>query len=160
MRAGKTWRNDLHEIIQDAVHHTDLIFKNKSGKLQTQFKASNSIVFGNKSHMTNVVVNLLDNAIKYCEIIPSVKIETLNEDNNFILKVIDNGIGMTLSVQKKIFDKFYRATSGNIHTTKGHGLGLAYVKRIVDLHKGQINLESKEKVGTKFILTLPIYKLI
>jgi signal transduction histidine kinase len=67
---------------------------------------------------------------------------------------------MTPSVQKKIFDKFYRATTGNIHTTKGHGLGLAYVKRVVDLHKGQINLESKEKVGTKFILTLPIYKLI
>ena len=149
---------DLHEIIQDAIHHTDLIFKNKAGKLQTQFKASNSIVFANKSHMTNVVVNLLDNAIKYCEITPSVKVETLNEENNFILKVIDNGIGMTPSVQKKIFDKFYRATSGNIHTTKGHGLGLAYVKRIVDLHKGQINLESKENVGTKFILTFPINK--
>ena len=149
---------DLHEIIQDAIHHTDLIFKNKSGKLQTQFKASNSIVFANKSHMTNVVVNLLDNAIKYCEIKPSVKVETLNEGNNFILKVIDNGIGMTPLIQKKIFDKFYRATSGNIHTTKGHGLGLAYVKRIVDLHKGQINLESKENVGTKFILTFPINK--
>ena len=66
---------DLHEIIHDAIHHTDLIFKNKSGKLQTQFKAPNSVVFGNKSHMTNVVVNLLDNAIKYCEIIPSLKLK-------------------------------------------------------------------------------------
>ena len=151
---------DLHQIIQNAIHHTDLIFKNKYGKLKTDLIASNSIVFGNKSHMTNVVINLLDNSVKYCESNPRVTVETFNQDSNFILKVTDNGIGMTPSVQKKIFDKFYRATSGNIHTTKGHGLGLAYVKRIIDLHDGKINLESKENVGTTFTLTLPNMKLI
>jgi two-component system phosphate regulon sensor histidine kinase PhoR len=150
---------DLHDIINDSIHHIDLILKSKSGQLKTHLKATNSVVFGNKSHLTNIVINLLDNALKYCENTPEVIIETLNEDSHFVLKVKDNGIGMSQSIQKKIFEKFYRASSGNIHNTKGHGLGLAYVKRIVDLHKGTINLESKKDVGTTFSISFPNDKL-
>ena len=150
---------DLHDIINDSIHHIDLILKSKSGQLKIHLKATNSVVFGNKSHLTNIVINLLDNALKYSENTPEVIIETLNEDSHFVLKVKDNGIGMSPSIQKKIFEKFYRASSGNIHNTKGHGLGLAYVKRIVDLHKGTINLESKKDVGTTFSISFPNDKL-
>ena len=97
----------------------------------------------------------MDNAIKYCDKKPNIKIETYNQKNDLIFTVSDNGIGMTPNVQK-IFDKFYRATSGNIHNIKGHGLGLSYVKKIVDLHKGKINLESKYGVGTNFMIKLPL----
>jgi two-component system phosphate regulon sensor histidine kinase PhoR len=147
---------DLNQVIQDAISHIQLILKDKSGVLKTNLKAENFHVLGNKNHMTNVVVNLLDNAVKYCDKNPKVEIETLNEDNDFLLRVKDNGIGMTPVIQKKVFDKFYRATSGDIHNVKGHGLGLAYVKKIVDLHKGQIYLESKNGIGTTFTLRIPI----
>jgi two-component system phosphate regulon sensor histidine kinase PhoR len=151
---------DLHEIIKDSIHHINLILKSKSGKLQTHFNANNSVINGNKSHLTNIVINLLDNALKYSVNTPKIVIETLNDDSNFIFKVQDNGIGMSSSTQKKVFEKFYRASSGNIHNTKGHGLGLAYVKRIVDLHKGSINLESKKDVGTTISITIPNEKII
>jgi len=83
-------------------------------------------------------------------------VETFNDDGSIVLKVTDNGLGMSPVVQKKIFDKFYRAASGDIHNVKGHGLGLAYVKKIVDIHKGEIKLESKENYGTTFEIRLPI----
>ena len=146
---------DIHQVIQGAINHIQLILKDKSGVLNTRLKAKNCSVFGNKNHLTNIVVNLLDNAVKYSDKCPKVEIETLNEDNEFVLKVKDNGIGMTPAVQKKVFDKFYRAASGDIHNVKGHGLGLAYVKKIVDLHKGQIYLESKNGIGTIFTLKIP-----
>jgi signal transduction histidine kinase len=147
---------DIHQVIQGAISHIQLILKDKSGVLNTHLKAENCTVLGNKNHLTNIVINLLDNAVKYSDKSPKVEIETLNEDNEFILKVKDNGIGMTPAVQKKVFDKFYRAASGDIHNVKGHGLGLAYVKKIVDLHKGQIYLESKNGIGTTFTLRIPI----
>jgi two-component system phosphate regulon sensor histidine kinase PhoR len=146
---------DIHQVIQEGISHIQLILKDKSGVLKTELKAENSIIYGNKNHLTNIVVNLLDNAVKYSDKSPKVEVETLNEDNEFILKVKDNGIGMTPAVQKKVFDKFYRAASGDIHNVKGHGLGLAYVKKIVDLHKGQIYLESKNGIGTTFTLKFP-----
>jgi signal transduction histidine kinase len=123
--------------------------------VKLQLEATNTLIFGNKSHLTNIFVNLLDNAVKYCDQTPYLEIETFNEDSDFVFVLKDNGIGMTTTVQKKIFDKFYRAASGDIHNVKGHGLGLAYVKKIIDLHKGKINLESKEGLGTTFILRIP-----
>ena len=147
---------DLHSVINDAISHIELILNDKSGSLTKKFKATDVEVLGNKSHLTNITVNLLDNALKYCESTPKIIVETFNEDDDFILKVSDNGLGMSPVVQKKIFDKFYRATSGNIHNVKGHGLGLAYVKKIVDIHKGEIKLESKENYGTTFEIRLPL----
>ena len=147
---------DLHSVIKDAISHIELILNDKSGSLTKKFEATDVEVLGNKSHLTNITVNLLDNALKYCESTPKIIIETFNEDDDFVLKVSDNGLGMSPVVQKKIFDKFYRATSGNIHNVKGHGLGLAYVKKIVDVHKGEIKLESKENHGTTFEIKLPL----
>ena len=147
---------DLHSVIKDAISHIELILNDKSGSLTKKFEATDVEVLGNKSHLTNITVNLLDNALKYCESTPKIIIETFNEDDDFVLKVSDNGLGMSPVVQKKIFDKFYRATSGNIHNVKGHGLGLAYVKKIVDVHKGEIKLESKENHGTRFEIKLPL----
>ena len=147
---------DLHKIILEATNHVQLILKDKSGNLLTDLNATQYIINGNKDHLTNIIINLMDNALKYCDKKPNIKLKTHNQKNNLILSISDNGIGMTTTVQKKIFDKFYRASSGNIHNIKGHGLGLSYVKKIVDLHKGKIYLESKLGFGTKFIITLPI----
>ena len=147
---------DLHKIILEATNHVQLLLNDKGGFLNTNLNASNYVINGNKDHITNIIINLMDNAIKYCDKKPNIKIETYNQKNDLIFTVSDNGIGMTPNVQKKIFDKFYRATSGNIHNIKGHGLGLSYVKKIVDLHKGKIILESKFGVGTNFIITLPL----
>ena len=147
---------DLHKIILEATNHVQLLLKDKGGILNTNLNASNYAINGNKDHITNIIINLMDNAIKYCDKKPNIKIETYNQKNDLVFTVSDNGIGMTPNVQKKIFDKFYRATSGNIHNIKGHGLGLSYVKKIVDLHKGKIILESKFGVGTNFIIKLPL----
>ena len=147
---------DLHKIILEATNHVQLLLKDKGGILNTNLNASNYSIYGNKDHITNIVINLMDNAIKYCDKKPNIKIETYNQKNDLVFILSDNGIGMKPNVQKKIFDKFYRATSGNIHNIKGHGLGLSYVKKIIDLHKGKIILESKFGVGTNFIITLPL----
>ena len=146
---------DIHKIIVDAVSHIQLILKDKSGDLKMHLNAEQTLISGNKSHLTNVVVNLLDNAVKYCDQIPKVMVDTFNEDNSFIIKIKDNGIGMTSVEQKRIFDKFFRAASGDIHNVKGHGLGLAYVKKIIDIHKGEIKLKSKKDFGTTFTIRIP-----
>ena len=150
---------NMHAVIEEAIKHIKLILESKSGQVKKYFNAQEYTFRGNKNHLTNIVVNLLDNAVKYCDDKPKVIVETVNEDGQFILRVKDNGIGMSPSIQKKVFEKFYRATSGNIHNVKGHGLGLAYVKKIVDLHKGTINLESKKNGGTIFSIVLPIRKI-
>tara|TARA_B100001142_G_scaffold7051_1_gene7090 strand:- start:6029 stop:7618 length:1590 start_codon:yes stop_codon:yes gene_type:complete len=146
---------DTHKIIVDAVSHIQLILKDKSGDLKMHLNAKQTLISGNKSHLTNVVINLLDNAVKYCDQIPKVMVDTFNEDNSFIIKIKDNGIGMTSVEQKRIFDKFFRAASGDIHNVKGHGLGLAYVKKIIDIHKGEIKLKSKKDFGTTFTIRIP-----
>jgi signal transduction histidine kinase len=117
--------------------------------------AKQTLISGNKSQFTNVIINLLDNAVKYCDQIPKVMVETYNEKNNLFIKIKDNGIGMTSVEQKRIFDKFFRAASGDIHNVKGHGLGLAYVKKIIDIHKGEIKLKSKKDFGTTFTIRIP-----
>ena len=147
---------DLHQILDSAISHIDLILKDKSGVLSKNFTATEKNILGNKSHLTNITINLLDNALKYCDKKPEIKVETLNNDHHLIVKITDNGLGMSPSVQKRIFDKFYRASSGDIHNVKGHGLGLSYVKKIVDLHKGEIKLESKINQGTTFLLSFPL----
>lgn len=147
---------DFHQILEEAISHIDLLLKDKSGILSKNFSAVEKNISGNKSHLTNITINLLDNALKYCDKQPEISIETSNSDHNLIVTIKDNGFGMSPSVQKKIFDKFYRASSGDIHNVKGHGLGLSYVKKIVDLHKGEIKLESKINQGTTFQLSFPL----
>jgi two-component system phosphate regulon sensor histidine kinase PhoR len=149
-------RLKLHDIINVSINHVDLIIKNRNGYIKTHLEANKSSILANDTHMTNVVVNILDNAIKYSTGEPKIDIYTENVRNNIILKIADQGNGMSKAVTKKIFDKFYREHTGDVHNVKGHGLGLAYVKQIVDDHQGEITVESEKGKGTTFIIKLPL----
>lgn len=152
----KKERLQLHELIEDALTHVELIVEDRNGYVQCHFGALKSSVLGNEAHLTNVIVNILDNAIKYTIEEPKIDIYTENVRNSIILKIRDQGSGMSKSVQKKIFEKFYREHTGDIHNVKGHGLGLAYVKRILDDHHATINVESERGKGSTFIIKLPL----
>ncbi len=147
-------RLKLHDIIENAVSHVGLIVEDRGGYVKTHFGALKSSVLANDSHLTNVVVNILDNGIKYSEDEPKIDVYTENVKNTIILKIRDQGIGMTKGVQKKIFEKFYREHTGDIHNVKGHGLGLAYVKRILEDHDAEIYVESEKDKGSTFIIKL------
>jgi two-component system phosphate regulon sensor histidine kinase PhoR len=109
-----------------------------------------------KDDFINVFVNILENAIKYSNEKPEIKIITENNMDSIIVKIIDNGMGMNSKVKEKIFDKFYRETKGNVHDVKGHGLGLSYVKKIIDLHNGTIYVDSEIGKGSTFVISLPL----
>ena len=146
---------DLYEAIHNAIRHVNLLLKSKKGTISTTFEASDKFFKGNLNHITNLIINLLDNSIKYSINPPEIKISTLNTNKRLVLIIEDSGIGMDLNTQKLVFEKFYREQSGNIHNIKGHGLGLSYVKKIVDLHRGSIDLISNVGKGTTFTISLP-----
>ena len=125
-------------------------------KIETHLDAEKSSVLANVSHFTNVIVNILDNAIKYSDDSPKIDVYTENIGNNILLKIADQGNGMSKQVQKRVFEKFYREHTGNVHNVKGHGLGLAYVKRIVEDHQGHISVESEKGKGSIFTVKLPL----
>jgi len=152
----KKERLQLHELVEDALTHVELIVEDRSGYVKNHFGALKSSVLGNEDHLTNVIVNILDNSIKYSVDEPKIDIYTENVRNSIILKIRDQGSGMSKAVQKKIFEKFYREHTGDIHNVKGHGLGLAYVKRILDDHHATINVESERGKGSTFIIKLPL----
>ena len=147
---------DVHQIIEDAIEHVNLIIEDRQGKISTIFKASRKIALLNDVHFTNVIVNILDNAIKYSVDEPVIEITTENVKDFLIIKIKDQGIGMNKTAQKRIFEKFYREHTGDLHNVKGHGLGLAYVKRIVDDHNSQIFVESEKGHGSTFIIKIPL----
>jgi len=147
-------RVKLHEIVEDAISHINLIVEDRNGYVKTHFGALKSSILASETHITNVIVNVLDNAIKYSEDTPKIDVYTENVKDTIILKIRDQGIGMTKSVQKKIFEKFYREHTGDIHNVKGHGLGLAYVKRILDDHHAEVYVESEKGKGSTFIIKL------
>ena len=149
-------RYKLHDIIDDAVQAVDLIVENREGYINKHYTADKSSILANESHLTNVIINILDNAIKYSKDQPKIDIFTENVKNFIVLRVSDQGIGMTKTTLKKVFDKFYREHTGDVHNVKGHGLGLAYVKRIVDDHNGEINVESEKDKGSSFTIKLPL----
>ena len=147
---------DVHDIIEEAVTHVDLLVKDKGGYIKLNFKADLTEVLANHFHFTSVIVNMLDNAIKYSEVAPKIDIVTENADKSIIIKVRDQGIGMSKNVQKNVFKKFYREERGNIHNVKGHGLGLSYVKKIIEMHQGEIYVESEKGTGSTFTVKLPL----
>ena len=149
-------RVKLHDLIKDAVMHIELIVENRNGYVKTHFEAVNSDVLANETHFTNVIVNILDNAVKYSNDEPKIDIYTENVGNSILIKIQDQGNGMSKSVQKRVFEKFYREHTGDVHNVKGHGLGLAYVKRIVDDHQGHVSVESEKGKGSTFIIKLPL----
>lgn len=149
-------RVDVHDIIGDAVAHVELIVQDRGGYVNAHLEAERSEILANDMHMTNVIVNILDNAIKYSPEPPKIDVYTEVVKNNIIIKVQDQGAGMSKAVLKKVFEKFYREHTGDIHNVKGHGLGLAYVKRITDDHQGEVYAESEKGKGSTFFIKLPL----
>ncbi len=149
-------RVDLNAITEEAISHISLILEQQGGTLQTHFGALRTDVLGNESHLTNVIVNILENAIKYSDTPPVIDVYTENFKDLIVLKVRDQGIGMSKAASRKVFQKFYREHTGDIHNVKGHGLGMAYSKRILEDHHGQINVESEKGKGSTFTIQLPL----
>lgn len=146
-------KTDIHTIIENTVHVAELAAAEKGGKIVSALRASCSEIPVDEIHFANIINNLLDNALKYTEKAPEIVVETMSRANRVIIRVSDNGVGMSREVQKHIFDKFYRRPSGNIHNVKGFGLGLSYVKAIVDAHGGEIAVSSEPGSGSTFTLS-------
>jgi two-component system, OmpR family, phosphate regulon sensor histidine kinase PhoR len=147
---------NMHDIIEEAVEHVSLIIEDREGQINVNLKATKTTVLLNDVHFTNVLVNILENAVKYSPDKPIIHVTSENIKNFIVVKIKDQGLGISKVAQKKIFDKFYREHTGDIHNVKGHGLGLAYVKRIVDDHHGEVMVESEKGKGSTFIIKLPL----
>lgn len=147
-----------HELIHAAVNNINLPLAEKKGKLEIHLGATNDLIMADEVHFINIINNLLDNAIKYSRENLLIKLSTQNFNSHFRIKIEDNGIGMNKETLHRIFEKFYRAHTGNIHNVKGFGLGLSYVKTIVDAHKGKIKAESTLGKGSCFIIDFSVLK--
>lgn len=147
---------NVRELIKKTTESFNLIIQQRNGKLIQEFNATHFTFKIDEFHISNMLVNLLDNANKYSPEAPEISIKTKNEGNWYVLEISDKGMGMETHNKTKIFEKFFREETGNIHNVKGQGLGLSYVKKIVELHKGQIIVESQKDLGSKFIIKLPM----
>ncbi|MCK5079449.1 MAG: HAMP domain-containing histidine kinase, partial [Bacteroidales bacterium] len=154
LELNKEWF-DIHEVIADVVSKIGIQVQIKDGNICTDFNAEPSKIHADKVHFTNLINNLLDNANKYTPQKPKIRVSTENVKTGIMISIEDNGIGISKKNQKKIFDKLFRVPMGDLHDFKGFGLGLSYVKVIVEYHKGSIWLESELKKGTKFDVFLP-----
>ncbi|NND77743.1 MAG: HAMP domain-containing histidine kinase [Flavobacteriales bacterium] len=149
---------DMHELIQNSARTASVSLNEKNGSLDLELKAKGHTVHGDLVHVTNIVYNLIDNAIKYSKDSPKIKIETTDQAGNFLFKISDNGIGVAKENLKFLFEKFYRVPTGNVHDVKGFGLGLFYVKKITEAHGGEIFVESELNKGSTFTVLLPVKK--
>jgi two-component system phosphate regulon sensor histidine kinase PhoR len=147
---------DVHDLVQEVVNNKS--FQSSNVTIETHLSATNSQVLVDRLHITNVFHNLIDNAIKYNHNQPHLTISTDNENGSINIRFKDNGIGIKEEDQKKIFHRFYRVSTGNIHDVKGFGLGLSYVKLIIEAHSGKIGVTSKLNNGSEFLLRLPVIK--
>lgn len=147
---------NINALINSVVLNFELRVKSKNGELTTDLKAHPSIIKGDEVHITNVLFNLLDNAVKYSKDEPKIMISTELRDDFLVVSVKDHGIGIQNEHVGQIFERFYRVPTGNVHDVKGFGLGLSYVKKIIDVHKGKIKVDSAINKGTKFMIYFPI----
>jgi two-component system phosphate regulon sensor histidine kinase PhoR len=145
----------MHSVIERAVETIEIQVHQKNGRINLNLRAEEPVIYGDYEHLTNLVNNLLDNALKYSPESPEITVETGNNEKGLILSVKDNGIGMTKNVQSKIFERFYRQASGNIHDVKGFGLGLNYVRAIIEAHRGTVSVTSEPGKGSRFDIFLP-----
>ena len=151
---------DANELIDSVVQTFNVKVVQNGGSLETNLDASNSMVKVDEMHFTNIIFNLMDNAVKYKrdDVSLELKVSTKSDSSNLHIQVEDNGIGIQKDDLKRVFDKFYRVHTGNTHNVKGFGLGLAYVHKMVRLHHGTIKVSSELGKGTKFMITLPLCK--
>jgi two-component system phosphate regulon sensor histidine kinase PhoR len=147
---------DVHEIINTAINNTHLLISQRKGTVHTFLKAQKFKLQADKVHLTNIIFNLIDNAIKYSKDTPEITISTYNTAEGIMIQVKDNGIGISKENQRKIFDKFYRVPTGNVHNVKGFGLGLSYVLAVVLKHNGTISVNSEVGKGSTFNVHLRI----
>ena len=150
----------VHEIIHDVVDNFVLQLEDKKGRVDLQLDAANDLINADEVHFSNLVNNLVDNAVKYAKenTPPVIKLSTSSNGKIFTMKIDDNGIGMNRDTVKRIFERFYRAHTGNVHNVKGFGLGLSYVKTMVEAHDGDIKAESTLGKGSTFTVDLPLKK--
>jgi len=148
---------DLHDTIKTAAENSRLKVNKRDGTIKLNLEATKTKIMADNNHISNVIHNLLDNAEKYSKEIPEIQINTFNSDNGIHVKISDKGIGMSKEALKNIFEKFYRVHTGNLHDVKGFGLGLSYVKEIVNAHKGDVKVDSELGEGSSFTIFLPFY---
>jgi two-component system, OmpR family, phosphate regulon sensor histidine kinase PhoR len=146
---------DLHAILADVARNTEILAIRQNGRVTTSLDATLSHVKGDRLHLTNVFYNLVDNAVKYTRNEPRVELRTRSGPTSITVEVADNGIGIPRAEQRRIFDRLYRVPTGNVHNVKGFGLGLSYVKAVVERHGGQVNVRSDLGEGSTFSITLP-----
>ena len=147
---------NVRQLIKDTAESFNLIVQQRNGILKQEFHADKYIFKIDEFHLSNALVNLLDNANKYSPDTPEITVRTRNEGNWYVIDISDKGMGMEHHNTNRIFEKFFREETGNIHNVKGQGLGLSYVKKIIELHKGQILVESKKGEGSTFTIKLPM----
>jgi len=150
----------VHEIIRDVADNFILRLQEKQGMLETELNAAEDLIESDEVHISNLITNLMDNAVKYSKdnVPPIIRLITSSNHKKFTIRIEDNGIGMSRETLKRIFEKFYRAHTGNIHNVKGFGLGLSYVKSVVDAHEGTIKAESTLGKGSCFIIDFNLKK--
>jgi len=148
----------VHSLIRDVISNYTLQLQEIEGRIELELNADTDLINGDEVHMRNLISNLVDNAVKYSKEKLVLKIASYNNGKNLVVKFEDNGIGMTKETVRRIFEKFYRAHTGNLHNVKGFGLGLSYVKTIVDAHEGRIKVDSSPGKGSSFTIELPYLK--
>ena len=147
---------DLNSLVEASVQNFKLTIQNRQGVIETHLGEISGALFADELHISNMIHNLIDNAIKYSEQKPHIIITTLMQDNYAVFQITDNGIGIAKEDQKHIFEKFYRVSTGNVHNVKGFGIGLNYVSQVVALHQGKITLTSELGQGSTFTISLPL----
>lgn len=146
---------DFNDVIVDMARNMEIVINEKQGTLKVDQKASHTWVHGDKVHLTNVLFNLMDNAVKYSKNQAKISVSTCNKRNYLVVEVTDNGIGISKENQKRVFDKLYRVPTGNVHDVKGFGLGLNYVQTVVERHNGQVKVKSELGKGSTFSIYIP-----
>ena len=150
----------IHKALKAIASMFKLPAQKKNAHFTLQLDAKDDLIFADKTHIVNALSNIVDNALKYSPHNPEIVITATNNDKGMILiSIKDNGIGISKADQKKIFEEFYRVDTGNIHNVKGHGLGLHYVKQVIDYHHGKITIKSTLGEGTNFVISLPLKRI-
>jgi two-component system phosphate regulon sensor histidine kinase PhoR len=147
---------NIHDLINETITSMSFQLKQNECEIECDFQAEKAMVLGDNMHIVNVFMNLISNSIKYSASAPFIRIRTKNVDNKIEILVMDNGIGIPSREFKRIFEKYYRISTGNMHNTKGFGIGLYYVKTVVKAHQGTITVKSEPDEGSEFCITLPI----